>query len=185
MFEQTEESDLIKLAVSGNHSAFAELVKRYESPIRSCLRVRLSNIHEAEDLAQETFILAFNKLSQFDIGTSFGAWLRGIAINLLRNYQRKHKALAVGGNAELDDLINAQIEQDFNPDIETTHLDLLRLCLAKLNTDMRTLLMEHFSSGYSLTELCKKYQIAHSTMTMRMFRLRQKLKECVENKMSA
>lgn len=185
MFEQTEESNLIELAASGNHLAFAELVKRYESSVRACLRVRLTNIYEAEDLAQETFILAFNKLTQFESGTSFGAWLRGIAINLLRNYQRKHKNLAVGGNAELDDLINAQIDQDFHSDVESTYLDFLRLCLQKLNVDMRTLLMEHFSLGYSLAELCKKYDVGHSTMTMRMFRLRQKLKECIEDKVSA
>lgn len=180
-FEQYEDIELVKLVQAGSDKAFSELVKRYESSVRACLRVRLSNIHEAEDLAQEAFIISHEKLEQFDGTSSFGAWLRGIAINLLRNHQRKKKALAVGGHAELDELINARIEQNFTEQNESERVSQLKICLAKLDDKMRTLLTEHFTLGFSLTELCKKYGAGHSTMTMRMYRLRQKLKQCVED----
>lgn len=183
--KQINEQDdltLIEMTKDGQRHAYSILVRRYEASVRACLRVRLSNIHEAEDLAQETFILAYDKLEQFQEGASFAAWLRGIAINLLRNHQRKHSAIAVGGNDELENLINQQIEQDYDSNNETDLISHLKLCIAKLDDKMRTLLSEHFTLGYSLTELCKKYGDRHSTMTMRMYRLRQKLKACIENK---
>ncbi|WP_448249655.1 RNA polymerase sigma factor [Thalassotalea agariperforans] len=173
---------LINMTLDGQRHAYSILVRRYESAIRACLRVRLNNIHEAEDLAQETFILAYDKLEQFQKDATFAPWLRGIAINLLRNQQRKHSAIAVGGNNELENLINQQIEQNYDSNNEIDLISHLRLCIAKLDDKMRTLLSEHFTLGYSLTELCKKYGDRHSTMTMRMYRLRQKLKTCIENK---
>lgn len=181
----TEQDDqqLIELTKAGEMQAYSVLVQRYESSVRACLRVRLNTPHEAEDLAQETFILAYDKLNDFHSDSSFGAWLRGIAINLLRNYQRKHKALSVGGAAELELLINQQIEQDFSDEDESILLSHLKICLKKLDDKMRTLLTEHYTLGYSLTELCRKYSDKHSTMTMRMYRIKQKLKSCVETRL--
>lgn len=178
-YEQYEDTKLVNMVQTGSDKAFAELVRRYESSVRACLRVRLRSIHEAEDLAQETFIIAHVKLAQFD-GSSFGSWLRGIAINLLRNHQRKKSAISVGGGAELDELINARIEQNYEINNESEQLSRLKLCLKKLDDKMRSLLTEHFTLGFSIAELCKKYGTGHSTMTMRMYRLRQKLKQCVE-----
>lgn len=179
---EQEDLALIEMTRDGQRYAYSILVQRYEGSVRACLRVRLNNIHEAEDLAQETFILAYDKLEQFRADASFGAWLRGIAINLLRNHQRKHATIAVGGNNELEMIINQQIEQDYQHDNESELITHLKHCLNKLDDKMRTLLTEHFTLGFSIAELCKKYGDRHSTMTMRMYRLRQKLKACVENK---
>lgn len=184
MVTLNEQDDLVlvNMTKDGQLHAYSILVRRYETSIRACLRVRLSNIHEAEDLAQETFILAYDKLAQFQTDASFGAWLRGIAINLLRNHQRKHSPISVGGNVELEKLIDQQIEYDYQQEPESDLMTQLKYCLNKLDDKMRTLLTEHFALGYSLAELCNKYDDRHSTMTMRMYRLRQKLKNCVENK---
>ncbi|XPF95774.1 RNA polymerase sigma factor [Colwellia sp. RE-S-Sl-9] len=174
---------LIELTKSGEIEAYSVLVQRYGSSVRACLRSRLSNSHEAEDLAQETFILAYDKLNDFNYDASFKGWLRSIAINLLRNHQRKLKALAIGGSAELELLIDQQVEQHLNQNNESELLEYLHLCLNALDHKMRTLLTEHYTLGFSLAELCRKYEDRHSAMTMRMYRLRQKLKNCVENKM--
>lgn len=179
---ELDDNQLIQQTKDGETYAYSTLVQRYETSVRACLRVRLDNPHEAEDIAQETFILAYDKINTFQLDASFGAWLRGIAINLLRNHQRKHKALAVGGSVELELLINQQIEQDFSDEGESIQLTHLKLCLSKLDEKMRTLLTEHYTLGYSLAELCHKYRDKHSTMTMRMYRIKQKLKICIENK---
>lgn len=178
---EQDDLTLVEMTKDGQRHAYSILVRRYEASVRACLRVRLNNIHEAEDLAQETFILSYEKLEQFQKDASFGAWLRSIAINLLRNHQRKHSTVSVGGNTELESLIDQQIENNYQNDHESDLMVQLNRCLRKLDDKMRTLLTEHFTLGYSLTELCKKYGDRHSTMTMRMYRLRQKLKTCVEN----
>lgn len=179
---EKDDQQLIELTKAGEIEAYSILVQRYESSVRACLRVRLSNYHEAEDLAQETFMLAYKKINDFRLDGSLGAWLRGIAINLLRNHQRKHKALSVGGNNELELLINKQIEDNFETENESPLLINLKECLKKLDDKMNLLLTEHYILGHSLAELCRKYDDKHSTMTMRMYRLKQKIKNCVEKK---
>lgn len=47
---------------------------------------------------------------------------------------------------------------------------------------MRNLLTEHYTLGVSLAELCRKYEDKHSTMTMRLFRIRQSLKTCIDKR---
>lgn len=177
-----EDVELVEKTKAGNKQAYSVLVQRYEALIRACLRVRLNNTHEAEDLAQDTFIVAYDKIQQFQHGASFSAWLRGIAVNLLRNHQRKHTPISIGGSQDLENLIELQIEQDYQSDNEALLITHLNLCMDKLDEKMRTLLTEHFHQGYSLSELSRKYSIGHSTMTMRMYRLRQNLKNCIENK---
>nr|WP_255456473.1 sigma-70 family RNA polymerase sigma factor [Paraglaciecola sp. L3A3] len=171
----------MKQVKSGDVNAYSVLVKRYEVSVRAFLIVRLSEPHEAEDLAQETFILAYNKITDFEEDRSFGAWLRGIAFNLYKNHIRKHKPIAVGSDTELDDLIKNEIDQHYNQSNESASLDALRHCLKKLNTKMQTLMTDHYVEGFSMSEMTEKYQVKHSAMTMQMFRIRKRLKDCIDS----
>ncbi|MFG0333413.1 MAG: RNA polymerase sigma factor, partial [Maioricimonas sp. JB049] len=75
----------------GDRNAFGELVLRYE---RRLLRVIMRFVRDpdlAEDLAQETFIRAFERLDQFDPSRRFGPWLFQIGVNLTLDYLRKRK----------------------------------------------------------------------------------------------
>jgi RNA polymerase sigma-70 factor (ECF subfamily) len=85
------EARLVDEARRGNKSAFGELVLRYE---RRVLRLVLQFIRDetlAEDLAQETFIRAYQRLDQFDPSRRFGPWLFRIGVNLTLDYLRRRK----------------------------------------------------------------------------------------------
>ena len=67
--------DLILQARRGEREAFGELVTRYQtSAFNSCYRI-LHERGEAEDLAQETFIRAYDRIHTFDIEREFGPWM--------------------------------------------------------------------------------------------------------------
>ena len=83
---ENEEVELVKQAKEGNLVSFEKLVRLYQAQIRNGLALRLNVPEEADDLAQETFIVAFNRLQNFDPNMPFLPWLRGIAFNLLKNY---------------------------------------------------------------------------------------------------
>jgi RNA polymerase sigma-70 factor, ECF subfamily len=174
-----DEKNFIERAQAGDLDAFSELVKQYQGNVRACLAVRLSNRHEAEDLAQETFITAYRKLSEFDSEKAFGPWVRGIAFNLLRNYWRKHKATPVGGAAELDILIDEEIGLHYSEKNESDNLAALKFCVKKLDEKMMELLNLHYHEGLSVKELTAKLDIKHSTMTMRLHRMRDQLRKCI------
>jgi len=85
------EARLVDEARRGNRSAFGELVVRYE---RRVLRVILQFVRDrdqADDLAQETFIRAYQRLDQFDPSRRFGPWLFRIGVNLTLDYLRRRK----------------------------------------------------------------------------------------------
>ncbi len=87
----TQESRLVDEARRGNQAAFGELVTRYE---RRMIRVILQFVKSqelAEDLAQEAFLKAYQRLGQFDTSRRFGPWLFRIGVNQTLDYLRRRK----------------------------------------------------------------------------------------------
>ena len=79
--------DLLVRAMRGDSGAFGELVTRYQASVFNvCYRI-LHERGEAEDLAQETFIRAYDRLHSFDLEREFGPWVRRIAANLWAEHE--------------------------------------------------------------------------------------------------
>src|SRR5271157_4106123 len=105
-----EELTLVKRARQGDLGAYDELVLRYQERIYATLYHMTANHEDANDLAQEAFIKAFQALKSFKGGSSFYTWVYRIAVNKTINFlkQRKHKA-----HMSLDDLdFNAEHDPD-------------------------------------------------------------------------
>ena len=178
------DADLIAAARNGSLSAFGGLVIRYQAGIRACLAMRLANPHEAEDLAQEVFLTAFRRLDTFDTTLPPGPWLRGIAFNLLRNHLKKHRPLAVGGAAELEQLIDQRMSGRYAPIHESSLMGALQLCLQKLSTPDRDQLHRRYHEETPVQDLAKSAGRGTSAITMQLHRLRQSLAACIRNRMS-
>src|ERR1051326_708732 len=89
------DGDLIaRVLEADDPNAFAELVRRYQSPVRVFLR-RMTRGDEAlaDDLAQETFIRAWRKLESYRNESRFSTWLFGIAVNEFRGRARRVRRL--------------------------------------------------------------------------------------------
>lgn len=177
----TDESAAVAAARRGDTDAFGELVRRYQANIRACLVLRLKNPHDAEDLAQDTFITAFQKLRDFDEKLPLGPWLRGIAFNLLRNFQKKNRPLAIGAEEELAGLIDAKISERYAAHQETTIFTALENCMEKLDPASRRLLRRRYHDDAAVKDIAEETQRNHSTVTMQLHRLRAALAECIRN----
>jgi RNA polymerase sigma-70 factor, ECF subfamily len=75
------ESTLAGLAISGDDSAYGELVRRRHSQIRSLLRRLCRDSALADDLAQQSFLQAWRRIRTLQSAAAFGGWLRKIAVN--------------------------------------------------------------------------------------------------------
>ena len=73
------DAELVKAALKGQRQAFAELVKRYERAVRAVAMNVLADSHAAEDVAQDCFVIAYQKLSELRKPEAFGYWLLKIA----------------------------------------------------------------------------------------------------------
>lgn len=68
----------------GEHEAFAELVQHHLAAGRAFIAMKLPVPHLADELTHETFVFAYQNLAGFELRSSFRAWLRAIAFNLVR-----------------------------------------------------------------------------------------------------
>lgn len=183
--EALNEPQLIRAAQHGDMGAFKTLVGIHHGRVRAFLAVRMNNAVEAEDLAQETLILAFKKLPELDPERPLGAWLRGVAKHLLANYLRKFRAIPIGANDELQALIDTQLEHDFNQQDESERMSALRDCMEKLDAPARQLLHSRYADGTTLEDLAKRLGRKTSAISMQLHRLRQLLAACIETKVAS
>ncbi|MDX2187286.1 MAG: sigma-70 family RNA polymerase sigma factor [Opitutaceae bacterium] len=82
------DEDLMLRVQSSDEAAFAELMGRWELPVKSVIARLVLNASEAEDLAQEAFVRLWQHRAKFQAGRRFKPWLLGIAVNLARNRLR-------------------------------------------------------------------------------------------------
>ncbi|AWB65723.1 hypothetical protein C2869_04390 [Saccharobesus litoralis] len=179
-----QDYELIRLAQNGDVNAFSELVSKYEREIRISLATRLDSHHEAEDLAQETFIVAFRKIKDFVPERPIKYWFKAIALNLLNNHRRKSVPLAVGDAMDLESIIESKIEHKLEVQTESGLYAALTGCLDFLNDSLKKLVIQHYGEGYTIRDLAKMTDTKYSTLTMRLHRVRDKLRNCISDKMA-
>lgn len=85
------EKHLIKQSKAGDKHAFGRLIERYQEQILYLAYDLTGNYEDAQDLAQETFIKAFDKLHQFEERSRLSTWLYRITVNLAMDFHRKSK----------------------------------------------------------------------------------------------
>lgn len=180
-----DDTPLIAAALQGDLEAFSQLVLRHQVAVRACLALRMDNPHDAEDLAQEVFVLAFRQLSEFDSTRPWGAWLRGIAFNLLRNYQRKARLQPRPVLDDLDAVADQEVDAVHAEGGEVECYAAMRACLERLDAPSRDLVKSRYEEDVEVAELCRRLGKKHSAVTMHLYRIRQQLRACMELRLKA
>ena len=178
-----EEMDLVKRARKGDLTAYDELVRRYQERIYATVYHMTANHEDANDLAQEAFIKAFQALRSFKGGSSFYTWVYRIAVNKTINFlkQRKNR-----GQMSLDDLdFNAEHDPDLvalisdkTPRREVGLAELqekLNAAMQKLSEPHRLAVTLHDVQGLSHEEIAKIMDCNVGTVRSRLFYARQQL----------
>ena len=162
---------------------FGEIVRRHEGGIRAFLRSRIRDWAAADDLAQDVFVTAFRRLKSFRNETGIEAWLRGIAVNHLRNFLRKRREQCIGGSEELQALIDGGTDAFLAGAQTGDALDALRTCLGKIDGPARELLHERYLAGRTVREIAAGSGRGYSALTMQLHRLRELLAECIQRRL--
>ena len=97
-----DERELIRLAQGGDYDAFSKLVQKYEKQLFAIAKRMTRNRQDAEDILQETFLKAIDKIDKFRGESSFGTWLYSIALNQGRAHLQKEKRSEI---KSIDDLL--------------------------------------------------------------------------------
>jgi RNA polymerase sigma-70 factor (ECF subfamily) len=178
-----EEMELVRRARKGDLSAYDELVRRYQERIYATVYHMTANHEDANDLAQEAFIKAFQALKSFKGGSSFYTWIYRIAVNKTINFlkQRRNKS-----QMSLDDLdFNAEHDPDLvalisdkTPRREVGLAELqekLNAAMQRLSEPHRLVVTLHDVQGLSHEEIGKIMDCNIGTVRSRLFYARQQL----------
>jgi RNA polymerase sigma-70 factor (ECF subfamily) len=177
------EADLVRKARRGDLNAYDELVKRYQQRIYATIYHMTSNHEDANDLAQESFIKAFQALNTFKGGSTFYTWLYRIAVNKTINFlkqrkKRQHLSLNdIDFNAEHDPDLVALIS-DKTPFRNAGLSELqkfLNEALLKLSEPHRMVVVLHDVQGQSHEEIAEIMGCNIGTVRSRLFYARQQL----------
>ncbi len=93
LFGASPEALLVSMARTGDRDAFAELVRRRESWVRTLLLRCCGNATLADDLAQQAFMQAWKTVAQLRQASRFGPWLKRLAINTWLQHVRRNDPL--------------------------------------------------------------------------------------------
>jgi RNA polymerase sigma-70 factor (ECF subfamily) len=88
---QASERRAIEAVLDGERAAFAVLVERYHRGVQAMIYRLVHHTADAEDLAQQAFVSAFDALGRFDLEQRFSTWLYRIAINLAKDHLKSKK----------------------------------------------------------------------------------------------
>lgn len=173
---------LIEKCKKGNTKAQFEIYKLYFSSLyNTCYRIVNDNF-QAEDLMQETFLTAFDKIEQYEGNVSFGAWLKKIVINKSIDYMRKNKI--VFENIE-NDISDNQISEDIDCDIDEKNkqeiIEKLKFLVLKLPDKYRIIFSLYFFEGFDHDEIAEIQNITASTSRSQLSRAKKKILEMMKN----
>jgi RNA polymerase sigma-70 factor (ECF subfamily) len=179
------EKDLITDILEGNKEAYAVLVKRYQKPLFNLMIRMTSNWEDAVDLAQETFVRAYEKLDRFNPSDRFFPWLYTIGLNLARDFLRK-KRVRESRTEEIRETqqgLSLALNKD-SADSEVDRLDYHRVqeALATLPLESREAVILRFHEGMPMKDIAKALGISISGAKMRVHRAMVKLREIINDK---
>ena len=168
----------------GEHDAFSELVDVHLAPVRAFVAMKLPVPHLADELTHETFVFAFQHLGNFELRSSFRAWLRAIAFNLVRRellrFGREQRNLTRLEQEQINELI-----RESEKDTMVDEAKFLEECLTLLPESMRRLIDERYRQARGSDEIAADWQRSPEWVRVTLLRVRRKLRECIETKMEA
>ena len=178
----TDAQLIARCIVADDRHAFAELVKRHQSSVRACLRkLTAGNQALADDLAQDTFLLAWRNLKSFRQEARFSTWLYRIATNCwLAQARKRHEELLGERDAEVgEDDADAgafgSVQSSDHAAMATMKIDLER-ALARLSEAERAAIVQCYHNDLSHEEAAYVLGWPVGTVKTHILRGKQKLK---------
>jgi RNA polymerase sigma-70 factor (ECF subfamily) len=160
---------------------FAELVREHQAGLRAFIRSLGVEADWVDDLAQEAFIIAFQKRASFESGKDFGRWLRGIARHLVANERRKEARRARLLDETLTDVLIDSAPVEDAGTVDAGQLtQALEECIGRLPERSRALLRRRYEENENASALAIHFAMTAEAIRQALLRIRVTVKQCVE-----
>jgi RNA polymerase sigma-70 factor (ECF subfamily) len=181
MAEEAQESPdeiLVVSAIIGDLKAFDELVLRYRAAVVR-LAQSITTREDAEDIAQDAFLIAFKALPSIEMPSKFAAWLNAITRNRAMRFLREeknHRQNRVG----LDEVLLEQVGALTLPFENEQETEELKIALEKIPLDYALALRMHFLDEMPHKHIAAFLGVPVSTIKWRVHKGKEYLREQLE-----
>jgi len=170
--------DLVAQAKANNRKAQLKLYKQYCNGMY-CVAMRfLKNEDDAEDVLQESFIKAFQKIDQYRGDVTFGAWLKKIVINRSIDFLKLKREHMIS----LDESYMMIAEDDDWSINDSITIEEVKLAIETLTDKYKYVLQLYLVEGYDHSEISEILNIKEPTCRTRLLRGKGHLKEVLKKK---
>ena len=172
--EKKDDSYYIEKVLDGQSNYYSHIVEKYQDIVFSIALKVLRNREDAEEMAQESFVKAYNSLHTFKGTAKFSTWLYRITYNGCISKARKKKQYFVS----TDDFdVRDEDDNDFNLDglPAENRVQVVKAALEKLPEDEYTLVLLYYFENQSIEEISSVTKLSESNVKVKLHRARKKL----------
>ncbi|RKU34759.1 hypothetical protein C6496_19150 [Candidatus Poribacteria bacterium] len=175
-----EDTQLVHRCLAGDDSAFTTLVKKYQKRVHALAWRKVGDFHIAEELAQDTFLKAYEKLGTLKNPSQFAGWLYVITNRLCIAWHRKQKppmeSLETTSGEEIEEMSYRHYEDEAREkaDVEHRH-ERVNALLEKLPESERTVVTLHYLGEMTSKAIGEFLGVSPNTVRSRLQRARNRL----------
>jgi len=169
------DADLVLQTQQGSPAAFEALVRQHQRMIHSLTFRMTGSPADGEDLAQETFIRAYEQIGTFRGTAKFSTWLYRIAVNTCLNW-RQSEARRFQLQANCAEEMSAQHANEDNSQAESQSRQQVQAALLQLPAKQRAAIVLTIYDGLNHAEAAQALGCSETTVSWRVFAARRKLK---------
>lgn len=175
---KTEDLYYIEAVRKGNVQAFSFLVEKYQKLVYTLALKLLKRPEDAEELAQDTFVKAYQKIDTYEGKSKFSTWLYSIAYNAciseLRKRRIEFKSLEDQRFSDQDEMKMHDYYRETKKEDQEKYLN---LALSKLPEDDQVLVTLYYYDGQSMDEISTITGLTVSNIKVKIHRARKKMYE--------
>lgn len=167
----TDEQHLIARVLDGHTEDFGYFLEQYSAEAFAIVVRLVPRQEDAEELVQDAFIRAFNRLDSFEARSSFSTWICRIAYTTAVSWLRKQrtKYVSIEDNTQLSSAVVDEVIED------ETRTEELRRAIAQLRPDEQTLITLYYYDSRPLADIAYILDAEAGTLATRLHRIRRKL----------
>ncbi len=170
--------------LAGETELFAQIVELHEAELWRVVAASLNDRVSCENLVQQCFVNAYENLQQYTLGRDLGAWLRGIARNVMREEFRRTSRES-DRMVHYREYLDVLYADDDRATLEQERLArALRQCRGGLAADPAKVVQLHYEEGRSLEEVAGVIGRSVAATKQLLFRTRAVLRACVESRLA-
>ena len=175
---QIDEEETIARVLEGDREAFSILIEAYQPAVFNLAFRLTGSAQEADDLAQESFLRAFEKLGQFRRGERFFTWLYTISLNVIRNHLRRRRSRppVESGPEETAESVSDPAESV----IVSEQSRILTGYLLRLSEPVREALVLRYYQGLTFDEIALVTGDSLSAVKMKIYRGLERLRRMMD-----